>query len=149
MAKKSVDDYLDQGIHGVKEINPEERRKFLGTLRERIVLAMTLDQVREKQVYEQAAAAIKDHKGATLYLNGEVSYEDLSKYIKIAQANQVTFTIVNNQEHITEIGLVLAYHHAVDQEDIYLVKGKPFQLDSQDKKMEKKEGFSLFKWWKN
>ena len=39
--KSTLEEYLEQGIHGKKEINPEERRKFLGTIRERIVIALT------------------------------------------------------------------------------------------------------------
>ena len=30
MNKKTVDDYLQEGIHGPKEIKPAERKEFLG-----------------------------------------------------------------------------------------------------------------------
>ncbi|WP_316252510.1 DUF1694 domain-containing protein [Bacillus aquiflavi] len=49
MVKPTVDDYLQKGIYGQKEIKPDERRKFLGTLRERVIVALKQSQVREKK----------------------------------------------------------------------------------------------------
>ncbi|WP_069203021.1 YueI family protein [Bacillus testis] len=149
MASKNVDDYIEQGIHGPKEINPAERRKFLGTLRERIVLAMTIDQVMENNVYKETEDALKANKDATLFLNGEIAYEHLSKYIKIAKGNDVDFTIVNNQEHVTEIGLVLAHSYAIDKEHIYISSGSFGTENGQEHNNLKKKGFSLLKWLKN
>ncbi|MDO7488647.1 DUF1694 domain-containing protein [Peribacillus frigoritolerans] len=40
MSRLNVEDYLEQGIHGPKEIKPGERREFLGTLRERVVIVL-------------------------------------------------------------------------------------------------------------
>ena len=51
MPKPNIDDYLNQGIYGTKETNPDERRQFLGTLRERIEVALTQGQVMEEKVY--------------------------------------------------------------------------------------------------
>ena len=36
MSKADLDEYLKQGMYGTKETNPDERRQFLGTIRERI-----------------------------------------------------------------------------------------------------------------
>ncbi len=51
MKKSDVEDYLTQGIHGAKETNPDERRKFLGTLRERVEIALIQGQVMEESIY--------------------------------------------------------------------------------------------------
>ncbi|MEK5037091.1 DUF1694 domain-containing protein [Sporosarcina sp. FSL K6-3457] len=37
----NVDDYLQRGFYGAKEMKPAECRKFLGTIRERIIIALT------------------------------------------------------------------------------------------------------------
>ena len=59
---KNIDDYIQQGIYGPRETKPDERRKFLGTIRERIVIALTQEQVREKGIYTQVEEAIKENR---------------------------------------------------------------------------------------
>ena len=123
MAKKTVEDILEQGIYGPKEINPEERRKFLGTLRERIVLALFSAQVRGEHVQPELVDEMKRNSGARLYMNGTIDYTYLSKYIKVANQYGIPYKMVTNQGRNTDIGLVLAYDHAVDKENIYIDEG--------------------------
>ncbi|WP_066057798.1 YueI family protein [Robertmurraya korlensis] len=120
--RPDVDDYLQQGIHGEKEINPEERRQFLGTLRERVVIALKQAQLMEPGIYPEVETALKGNKNAHLYLNGNMSYEYLSKYKKIADKFDLEYTIVTNKEYDSELGLVLAYDYAIDKESIYVEK---------------------------
>lgn len=136
----NIDDYIMQGIHGQKQTKPDERRKFLGTLRERIVIALTQSQIREKSIYPQVEEALKNNKKAHLYLNGNMSYEELSKYIKMAAKYQVEYTMVTNKDYNSEIGLALAYDHAIDKEDIYVKKEAPKIIEQK----KKKGFFSLF-----
>lgn len=124
LADSKLDDYLQQGIHGQKEINPAERKKFLGTLRERVVLALTQPQVREKDIYKEVEDAIKANPDATVLLNGNMNYTYLSKYIKLCNQHHVTNSIVTNKEHNSEIGLVVTMDFAVDKEEIYVSQTK-------------------------
>ena len=142
MAKKTVEDILEQGIYGPKEINPEERRKFLGTLRERIVLALFSAQVRGEHVQPELLEELKMNSGARLYLNGTIDYSYLSKYIKSANQYGIPYKMVTNQGRGTNIGLVLAYDHAIDKEDIYLNEGSKKQ--QQENKAPVKDKPSLF-----
>lgn len=124
MTKPSVEDYLNQGIYGPKEINPDERRKFLGTLRERVVIALTQAQVREENVYHEVIDAMKSNPKAKLLLNGNMEYPTLSKYIKLCNKYKVKYSIVTNKDHQSELGLVLAHEFAVDKKDIYVHQKK-------------------------
>jgi uncharacterized protein YueI len=134
-AGKNVDDILQQGIYGKKEINPEERKQFLGTLRERIVAVLLQAQVREKERYPELIDLMKKHSKARLYLNGAINISDLKKYIDAAETLDLPYKIVINNEYDTEIGLILAYDYAIDQEMIYLKKQeKPTKLTKQKKK---------------
>jgi uncharacterized protein YueI len=122
LKKPTVDEVLQQGIHGPLETKPEERRKFLGTLRERIIVALKKSQVREKDIYPQIEQSMKKNKTARLFLNGSLRYGDLSKYVKLAAKYKLNYTIVTNKEHETDIGLVLAMDQAIDQPDIYITR---------------------------
>ncbi len=142
MTKPNVEDYLQQGIYGQKEINPDERRKFLGTLRERIVIALTQGQVMQEGIFQEVEDALKVNQGAKLLLNGNIDYSYLSKYTKLSNQYNVEYTIVTNKEHNTDIGLVLAYDHAVDKEEIYITQKK---IENEESKGTPKKGvFSLF-----
>lgn len=125
-----MDDYIQQGIHGIREIKPDERRKFLGTLRERVVVALTKQQVREPGTYKEIEDLMKKNKDATLFLNGTMDYSDISDYIKIANKIGSKFLISTNKEANTDLGLVLAYDHAINKEDIYIKKQKE-QIEEQ------------------
>lgn len=134
MPGPNLDDYLQQGMYGQKEIKPDERRKFLGTLRERVVIALTQAQVREENIFTEVEEPLKSNRDATLLLNGNIDYAHLSKYIKLASKYKAEYTIVTNKEHNSEIGLVLAQEHAVDKEDIYVTHKKIEYVESKNEK---------------
>ena len=121
----SVEEVLQQGIYGPLETKPDERRKFLGTLRERIIVALRKLQVGESEIYPQVEQEMKRNPQAHLYLNGTMNYEELSKYVKLASKYKLEHTIVTNKEHDTEIGLILAMDYAIDKEEIYITRKEP------------------------
>jgi uncharacterized protein YueI len=122
LKKPTVDEVLQKGIYGTLETKPEERRKFLGSLRERIIVALKKRQVGEKTIYPQVEQEMKKNPQAHLFLNGTMNYGELSKYIKLASKYKIEHTIVTNKDHVTEIGLVLAMGHAIDKEEIYITR---------------------------
>lgn len=120
MVNKNVEDYLQEGIHGQKQNKPEERNMYLGTLRERVEIALTIGQVMQSTVYTEVANSMRTSQSLQLYVNGSISYPHLSKYIKLANEKNVPFTIVQNKGTQTPIGLVLAHNTAVDKEQVYV-----------------------------
>lgn len=137
MKRATVEDYLEKGMYGPKETKPEERRKFLGTLRERVIIALTKSQVMEPGVYEEVTQSMQEHPSSLLLLNGELDYSFLADYIKAAHKQNISFSIVRNKEFRTNIGLVLAYPYAVDKENIYISK------KSKEAPIQQKKKFSL------
>jgi uncharacterized protein YueI len=132
LQKPTVEDALKEGIYGPKETNPEERRQFLGTLRERIIIALKKNQVKEEIIYPQVEQQIMKNPEARLLLNGNIVYEQLSKYVTIAQKYKMNHTIVTNKEYDSEIGLVLAMDQAIDKQDIYVEKAGSSQEQTQN-----------------
>ncbi|MFG6120547.1 YueI family protein [Thalassobacillus sp. B23F22_16] len=120
--KKDVDDYLQEGIYGAKETKPAERKRFLGSLRERIVFALTKGQVMRKKGLAELEAELKKHPDAKLLLNGNISYRFLKEYRLLADKYGVHSTSISNREAETDIGAVLTYDHAIDKEQIFLAE---------------------------
>ncbi|MCA0970575.1 YueI family protein [Halobacillus litoralis] len=136
--KKDVDDYLQEGIYGPKEINPSERRKYLGTLRERIVLVLTNGQLVQGEGLAELEKAMKEYPDATLLLDRQVSNRFRKPYRQLANKHRIQHTTVDNQEVETDVGAVLAVDYAVEKEDITVTE--------KAEKKEEKKGFwkSLF-----
>lgn len=114
-----LDQYVEKGLYGAKETKRAERRQYLGTLRERIVLALTKSQVRRKEGLDQLEKEIKQNQGTRLLLNGELNSRFLTDYKKLADRYGTLYTTVSNREAKTDIGVVLAYDHAIDKEEIF------------------------------
>nr|WP_318999818.1 YueI family protein [Mesobacillus sp. S13] len=138
LSDSKLDEYLQQGIHGAKQTKPDERRRFLTTLRERVVIALTQGEVMRKGVEPEVEQLMDENREAHLFLNGHISYRYLSEYIKAAEKRGIEFTIVTNKDYDSELGLVLAHNHAIDKEEIYLGKKKPVIQTAQ---ANKKKGF--------
>ncbi|AMM93313.1 hypothetical protein UP17_13085 [Peribacillus simplex] len=122
MSRLKVEDYLEQGIYGPKEIKPGERREFLGTLRERVVIVLKKSQVFEMNVYPEIEQMMKRHPRSNLFLNGQMDYQYLGKYIKLAISHNIPYKIVLNKDHNSVLGLVLAENNAINNEVIYIEK---------------------------
>ena len=149
MCKANIDDYLQKGLYGEKQTKPEERRRFLGTLRERIVVALKKGQVMEQDTYSELEVLMKKYPDATLYLNGDIRYSFLTGYIQLAKKCNNAFSIVTNSNHATDIGLVLALDYAIHIENIFNEKQteKKVKKNVKTKKQVKKNFFlkKLFK----
>ncbi|MCM2990936.1 YueI family protein [Bacillus safensis] len=120
MKEESVDFYLQQGIFGHAETKPDERRMFLGSLRERALLALTKGQVSRNKPYQEVEQVLKANRQASLLLNGELSYASYSQYVKMANAAGCSFKVVNHYEAHSPFGLVIEMPIAVNQEHIYI-----------------------------
>ncbi|MFC0270986.1 YueI family protein [Metabacillus herbersteinensis] len=120
MSEENINSYINQGVYGPLETKPDERNKFLGTIRERIVVALTVGQVRQKKIYKEVETELKRVHTGKLLLNGSIDYSSLSKYVKIANQLDYPFSIISDFDQDTSIGLVLASSKAVDRIDIYI-----------------------------
>ncbi|WP_332871759.1 YueI family protein [Paraliobacillus zengyii] len=130
--KKDVEDYLQDGIYGAKEINPAERKVFLGTLRERVVFVLTKGQVMKAKGIKELEQLIKENPTTTILLNGNISFGFFKPYRQLATKHKVLYTTVNNRDAESDFGLVLTYDYAIDKEDIYLQEEE--ELESEQKK---------------
>ncbi|MFP7495136.1 YueI family protein [Terribacillus saccharophilus] len=120
--KKDIEDYLNEGIYGIKETKASERKEYLGTLRERAILAMTEGEVVQQKGLKQLEYAMKNYPGSSLRLSGEVNIRFFKPYKSLAATHHVPYTSVTNQGADVDIALVLHVDHAIDKQDIFLEK---------------------------
>ncbi|WP_173917632.1 YueI family protein [Halobacillus sp. Marseille-Q1614] len=145
MKKPNVDDYLQEGIYGSRQTKPAERKRYLGTLRERVVLVLTKGQVMQKAGLNELSQAMKEYKDAKLLLNGKVSYRFRKPYRKVADQNRIRHTTVSNQDAETDLGAILTVDYAIEKDEVELKT--PEKSESESSKEGGLTGFikSLFK----
>lgn len=144
MTKKNVDDYLKEGIYGVRLPKEEERIRFLGTLRERIVIALTIGQVMSDSGLKKLEEEMQQHPNARLIMNGHVAHRFLKEEKALAQKYNIPYTTITTEENKTDIGAVLTYDHAIDKEEIFF---KEENKTEENEKLEDNSFLSRLKKW--
>ncbi len=120
MSNKEIEDKLQEGIYGKKQIRPSERKRFLGTIRERVVLALTKGQLMQDLSLKELEKAMQQHPETKLLLNGHVASRFMKEEKKLAAKYKIPYTNVMNQNADSDLGAVLTYDYAVDIEDIFV-----------------------------
>ncbi|MFV8826638.1 YueI family protein [Alkalihalobacterium sp. APHAB7] len=121
-------DIINRGLYGNPEIRPEERNIFLTTIIERVHLALTKKQVIHQGMYDEAVRLLQNEQNIHLYINGNLSYQLYSNYVKEANKHHVPFTVVNANQ-TTPIGLVLATEfQAINKPEIF-IKDEFYEMD--------------------
>lgn len=141
MAEDKVQDYLNKGMYGVTETKPDERRIFLGSLRERTYLMMTKDELLSNQYLDALTKEIQKYPGNHLLLNGTIKIGQLTPYIQLANKTNTTFTIVN-QTNEKAAALVYTAKVAIHEETIDVAQKYPLNAPSEPEKPKKKSIFT-------
>ncbi|MBT2731726.1 YueI family protein [Carnobacterium sp. ISL-102] len=142
MADRDTQDYLSKGIYGNKKTNPDERNKYFGSLRERVYLSMTIEQLISNDYLESLKKEIQLHPNQQLLLNGQVDMNLLSPYIKLSQENDCSFRIVSDEgAQRSPLGLIYVSTDAVNEKTVDVAVKYP--QNAPQKEVEEKA--SLFK----
>lgn len=121
MSNKDVEDYLTEGIYGLRRPKEAERIQYLGTLKERIVIALTIGQVMtDNGLSHLEDAMMLHHKDTKLLINGHVAHRFLKEEKKLANKYNIPYTTITNNESDTNIGAILTYDYAIDKENIFI-----------------------------
>ncbi|HOB35332.1 MAG: YueI family protein [Firmicutes bacterium] len=106
------------GLHGAPQLKREERQRYLGQFRERVIKVLTVEQINEPGIYEEIRAAMAHPKARKLLISSRADLAEAAEYIRLARQHNLSFTVVNLPEYKGPIGLVVAADEAVDVEDI-------------------------------
>ncbi|GLB46653.1 hypothetical protein WR164_06320 [Philodulcilactobacillus myokoensis] len=108
----SVNNRLEQSSSGnTPKINPDEQRKYLGTFRERVSLAIKIKDMSKDTAENNFKKEIKANPNYVVFLNGNVGQDQIGPYLKIAADNNIEFDIRTDSFYKTDpdsYGLVYA-----------------------------------------
>ncbi|AQP53548.1 hypothetical protein CBF34_00335 [Vagococcus penaei] len=123
MANKDVQDYLDKGLFGAPQLRPDEQKLFLGTFRERVVLALTIQEMESLKYDNLIIERLNTFDRGHFLINANVSLPAQDHYMKLAQTYEKNFRLVDTDHDKGKeetIGLVYAVDTPVDLDDIFV-----------------------------
>lgn len=142
MGYQNPNDYLQKGQYGLKQTLPDERKKFLGSLRERVYLAATLEQLTSDHTKQAFVKEFRQHSEGTLLLNG--IYE-MSKYAPLIQASKqahISFTLVANENaEKSPYAAIFTASSAVNEPLFEIDEKYPLPEKNEPQQPEKKKSF--------
>lgn len=144
-----VNERLTSAITGTPQTLPDQRRQFLGSLRERVLLAIQVKDLDNSRTFRTFETHLKDFTDQTALINGKVDHSKMGPYLQLLAQENFAFTLVNKPETPEEpdsYALLIVSRTAVDQETINLLDIYPAATDtttqSTTNKPEKKGFFS-------
>lgn len=115
--KTNLEKTIEYAISGVPEIKAEEKRKWLGEFRERVILGLTMEQSYMKEATYYAEDALNDKKAEIVIVNQNIAMDVMSKYMKLSKITGKDFKSLatNNKE---AMGIVVVSKQAVERENV-------------------------------
>ncbi|ACB86389.1 YueI family protein [Natranaerobius thermophilus] len=119
-SKSKLEQKLFTGIHGTPELKKTEKKKHLGEFRERVIKALTFDQVHEEGTYPEIKEAIRHPKARHLIISRKVDLNYARDYINLARHEGLSFTTVDDPDFEGPVALIVVSDEAVNEDDIYV-----------------------------
>lgn len=101
-----------------------ERNQFLGIYKERVLVALTEEEVKEKLIYPEVKKALEKVIATKMVLTRRVDMKYLKKYINLANMYKVDCKIVDGLSYVGNISLVVSADDAVDIKRNPVVKSR-------------------------
>ncbi|MGQ5709188.1 DUF1694 domain-containing protein [Lactobacillus sp. PSON] len=144
---EDLNDRLKQSsLGGSPQTKPDERRRFLGSLRERVFVRMNNTEIHDPKLNELFLKHIDDYKGYTVLINGNIDDDAfLGKVEAACSKNNIPFTLVNNETAKTgpeDTAILVVAKNAINKMRIEIGQVYPPEMPKTELTApEKKHGF--------
>ncbi|MHA3065892.1 YueI family protein [Lacticaseibacillus saniviri] len=134
MADDELQSHISKGLYGTPQTNPDERRQYLGSLRERVALRITNQEITASTTLPALKAAINQYlnKGYQVLINGKLSSDITAPFITLVNSNNMPFTLISDDTANLDpagSGLLIVAKDAINQDDISLPESAPAPKD--------------------
>ncbi len=114
--KDQIEEYIKYGLSGIPQIKKEEKKKFLGEFRERVVLAIEEAYLNNEDIFEKIEAALNNQLVHKIIVNSSLSSSLRGKCMRLAKRYHKDFKLVNGE---SDISIILASKTAIDQDEVF------------------------------
>ena len=108
---KSVEDVTDRAVNAQAEKN-----LFLGEYKERVIKALTFEEIKEKGIYYEIEKALEDKDVDKMVISRHADFNDIKKYIEIAKQKRVPYKMIDNLAYVGQIAHVVVAKDAIVHE---------------------------------
>ncbi len=111
-----TDDELMREVEKTKDraMNAQaERTRYLGEFKERIIVALTKDQVSENEMYIEVINAMKNKEATKMIFSRDIEFKKIERYIKEAEKAKIQHKAVDGLLYQGNIGLIVAADDAL------------------------------------
>lgn len=132
--------HLNSSIYGPPQTNPDERRQYLGSLRERCALFISNAEMAETTTlpaFTARFATLQKEADYSMLLNGKLDSDLTTPYLAAASQANFPFTLVNDDTANTaptSCGLAIVAKTAINATDIRLTAPTPPTTGTPEKK---------------
>ena len=91
-----------------------EKNSFLGEYKERVLAALTFDEVNEKGIYNEIEKALGDKEAKKMIVSREVDFKCIKKYLDMAKSKHIPCKMMDNLLNTGEVCLVVASDDALN-----------------------------------
>lgn len=141
----NLNERLEQSSHGPLQTKPDERHRFLGSLRERVYLKMTIKDLGDPANLEIFLKHINDYKVYQILINGKMPQNETIDQIEAACAKEnIPFTLVSDesaQTNLDSAAILVVAKSAINKERIELKQVYPPEFPKEELATPKKEVF--------
>lgn len=116
-----LESQLKSRMTGTPQTKPDERRRYLGSLRERVLLQIQVAQLTDQRTLPAFKSIAPKLAATKLLLNGRLNSAQLKPYLQYATQHDLAFTMVNDDTTSTApeaIALLLVTTTAVNQAEV-------------------------------
>ncbi|HHT69213.1 MAG TPA: YueI family protein [Firmicutes bacterium] len=106
------------GIHGTPQLRPDEKRRYLGFFRERVIQAVTFEQIQTAEGMKVMEEALGDSRGVELVIHKRARTRAMPLVVQ-ARKQGLDFTIVSNPNLQGDVAVLLVARDAVDVPVLY------------------------------
>lgn len=128
---ENVNDRLEQAMHGQPELNIDEHKRYLGSLRERVFVRLTVAEMQDKQTIARFIRHFADFAHYQILINGKQQQSTLlNQVIMTASKKDTKFRLVSDDTARTEpeaTGLLVVAPTAINEEQIDFAAKYPAQ----------------------
>jgi uncharacterized protein YueI len=118
--KSSLEKTLIAEIYGPPELRRREKQVLLGQFRERVIKALTFEQIVEPGTYPEIQQAMNHPQAKKLIISRKADLAAAADYIKLARQRSLSFSTIDQPDFHGNVGLIVAAQDAVDVADIFV-----------------------------
>ncbi len=115
--KTNLEKTVEFALWGAPEIKPEEKKKWLGEFRERIIMGISLETASQAESIIHVEKALEDQQAEMLIVNNSLPSEIVTRYMQLAKKVNREYKSVDT-DHTNAMGVVVASRQAVKREAV-------------------------------